>query len=274
MKRVYTWSARPAVRTVTIAGMQAAKGTQKWTQVTANSAEEALAANDAGLDMIICNSQNVEAVRSADTPQFLTAAIALPNFATEADILRETFRALSLGADAIMTARSMKIVEMLAMEDVPVMGHLGLVPRKSTWSDGLRAIGGSGREAFELYRRFKRLEEAGGVLVEAEVIPGPVMLEISGRSALITVSLGSGSGADVDYLFMEDICGDSEKPPRHARAFGNLRAMREELRRERRHALSSFRVAAERGEFPGDSETVAIDQSEFEEFLLLVDGDG
>ena len=166
--------------------------------------------------MIICNSVNVEAVRSANTHQFLTAAMGIPDFPTETDILREAFRALSHGADAVMTARSMAIVEALAREEIPVMGHLGLVPRKSTWTSGLRAIGRNGQEAYELYRKFKRLEEAGGVLVEAEVIPGAVMAEISRRTALITVSLGSGPGGDVDYLFMEDICGDSANPPRHA----------------------------------------------------------
>ena len=271
--RVYTWSARPALRTVTVADMQAQKGKRKWTQVTANSPEEALAAHEAGLDMIICNSANVEAVRSADTPQFLTAAIGLPDFATIDDVLREALRSLSLGADAVLTARSMDVVRALAREDIPVMGHLGLVPRKSTWSGGLRAIGTSGKEAFELFRAFKRLEEAGGVLVEAEVIAGPVMAEISSRVSVITVSLGSGNGGDVDYLFMEDICGDTESPPRHARAFGNLRQRREELRMERVSALTRFREAAEAGEFPGPAETPNIGDAEFESFLELLERD-
>ena len=272
-KRVYTWSARPALRTVTVADMLAQKGKRKWTQVTANSQEEALAAHEAGLDMIICNSANVEVVRSANTPQFLTAAIGLPDFATVDDVLREALRSLSLGADAVLTARSMDVVQALAREDIPVMGHLGLVPRKSTWSGGLRAIGTSGEEAFELFRAFKRLEEAGGVLVEAEVIAGPVMAEISSRVSVITVSLGSGNGGDVDYLFMEDICGDTESPPRHARAFGNLRQRREELRRERVSALTKFREAAEAGEFPGPAETPNIGDAELETFLELLEQD-
>ena len=264
MKRVYTWSAKPALRTVTIAGMQEQKGRRKWTQVTANSAEEAVAAHEAGLDMIICNSANVESVRSACTPQFLTAAIGLPDFPMLADIIREAFRALSRGADAVLTARSMDVVGELAREEIPVMGHLGLVPRKSTWVDGLRAIGRTADEAFELFRRFKRLEEAGGVLVEAEVIPGEIMAEISRRSSLITVSLGSGPGGDVDYLFMEDICGDSENPPRHARAFGDMLSLREKLRFERVSALKAFREAAESGRFPAAQETVAAGESELE----------
>ena len=270
-KRVYTWSARPALRTVTVADMQAQKGKRRWTQVTANSPEEALAAHEADLDMIICNSANVEAVRSVNTPQFLTAAIGLPDFATIDDVLREAFRSLSLGADAVLTARSMDVVRALAREDIPVMGHLGLVPRKSTWSGGLRAIGTSGEEALELFRAFRRLEEAGGVLVEAEVIAGPVMAEISSRVSVITVSLGSGNGGDVNYLFMEDICGDTESPPRHARSFGNLRQRREELRRERVSALTRFRQAAEAGEFPGPAETPNIGDAELETFLELLE---
>ena len=33
------------------------------------------------------------------------------------------------------------IVEILAKEEIPVMCHLGLVPRKSGWKGGLRAVG-------------------------------------------------------------------------------------------------------------------------------------
>ena len=91
--------------------------------------------------MIICNSFNVKHVREGSKNLFLTAALVLNKFVTSEDIMRGAFEALENGADAVMTPRSMKIIEMLANEDVPVMGHLGLVPRKSTWIGGLRAVG-------------------------------------------------------------------------------------------------------------------------------------
>ena len=274
MKNVYTWAARPARRTVTVADLRAGKGRRKFTQVTANTAEEAAAAAEAGLDMIICNSQNTEAVRSGNDTLFLTAAIGLPDFPTEADILREALRALALGADAVLTARSLDVVSMLAREEIPVMGHLGLVPRKSTWVGGLRAVGKTSDEAFELFHRFRRLEEAGAVLVEAEIIPGPVMTEISRRSGLITVSLGSGDGADVMYLFMEDICGEKEHRPRHARAYGDLLGLRRQIREERIRALKAFRADAMGGAFPSDAETARIDAGELEGFLRRLDNAG
>ena len=272
MKRVYTWAAKPAERTVTVADLRAQKNKRKWTQVTANTAEEAAAAEEAGFDMIICNSMNADRVREGSSTLFLTASMGIPDFPTETDILREAFRVLAIGADAVMTARSFDIVRALAREDIPVMGHLGLVPRKSTWTGGLRAIGATGAEAFELYKKFKRLEDAGGTLVEAEVIPAAVMAEISRRSGLITVSLGSGHRGDVDYLFMEDICGDSENPPRHARAFGNLRALREQMHAERVAALQAFRKAAAAGQFPGEAESVGIDPTEVECLVRLIEG--
>ena len=213
MKNIYTWAAKPAKRTFTVGDLKAAKGKRKFTQVTANSVEEADAAEKAGFDMIISNAKNVVPVREGSKNLFLTAALVLNEFVTAEDIMRGAFKALENGADAVMTPRSMHIVEMLAKEDVPVMGHLGLVPRKSTWIGGLRAVGKTANEAYELYQKFKRLENAGAFSAECEVIPENVMGEISKRTDIVTVSLGSGKNADVMYLFMEDICGDTENPP-------------------------------------------------------------
>ena len=90
---------------------------------------------------------------------------------------------------------------------------------------------------------------------------------------MITVSLGSGNGDDVDHLFMKDICGNTESPPRHARAFGNLRQRREELRMERVSALTKFREAAQAGQFPGPAETPNIGDAELETFMDLPERD-
>ena len=53
-------------------------------------------------------------------------------------------------ADALITQRSLKMITLLAKEDIPVMGQLGLVPRKSCWTGGLRAVGKTFVEANEL----------------------------------------------------------------------------------------------------------------------------
>ena len=273
MKKLYTWAGTEVShRNLTVFDIRAAKGKRKLTQVTANTADEAAAAQAAGIDLMIGNSANVEAVRRGSDKLFLTAAIALPNFSTADEVLREAFRVMALGADAVMTQRSLDIVSMLAREDIPVMGHLGLVPRKSTWVGGLRAIGRTADEGFELFQKFQRLEEAGAFAVEAEVIPAAVMAEISKRTKLITMSLGSGGGGDVTYLFMNDICGESDNPPRHARAFGNLRRLHEQIKTERIEALKAFRDAALDGSFPAAAESASINEGELAELRKRLEG--
>ena len=148
--------------------------------------------------MIIGSASNVKKVRGGSKSLFYTAALELHNYPTAEDVLRGAFKALENGADAVMTARSMDVVTMLAKEDVPVMGHLGLVPRKSTWIGGLRAVGKTADEAYELYKKFKRLEDAGAFSAECEVIPENIMGEISKRTSIVTVSLGSGKKADIE----------------------------------------------------------------------------
>jgi len=271
MKNIYTWAAQPAKRTLTVADLKAAKGKKKFTQVTANSHEEAHAAEKAGFDMIICQAKNVLKVREGSKHLFLTASLILNEYVTKEDIMRGAFKALEEGADAVMTPRSMEVVEMLTKEDVPVMGHLGLVPRKSTSLGGMRAIGKTSDEAFDLFQQFKRLENAGAFAAECEVIPENVMGEISKRTNIVTVSLGAGKNADVIYLFMEDICGDTENLPRHSKAYGNLLKLRNEIKLERVRALKAFKKDAMSGIFPGKKQSSNLDKKQLDEFLGKID---
>ena len=266
MKNIYTWAANPAKRTVTVGDIIEAKGKKILTQVTANNSLEAKAAEEAGFDMIIGSASNVKKVREGSKCLFYTAALELHNYPTAEDVLRGAFKALENGADEVMTARSMDIVSMLAKEDVPVMGHLGLVPRKSTWIGGLRAVGKTADEAYELFKNFKRLEDAGAFSAECEVIPENVMGEISKRTSIVTVSLGSGKKADVMYLFMNDICGEQEKSPRHAKAYTNFKKMKDDIEIERVKALKAFIKDSLEGKFPGTENSVNVNEEILENF--------
>ena len=265
-KPIYTWDAKPSRRNLTAADIRACKGNKKLTQTTANTVEEASAAADSEIDMLICGASNVSLVRQGAPYNFLTAALTIPDYPTDDDILCGALKALQNGADSVMTARRLAVVEMLAREDIPVMGHLGLVPRKSTWRGGLRAVGRTASEALELMQDFRDLENAGAFSVEAEVIPADVLTVISSQTSLITVSLGSGPGGDVMYLFQNDICGENPFP-RHARAFGDLAAIAAHMATERRAALSAFRVACMEESFPGWAENAKIPEKELDLFL-------
>jgi 3-methyl-2-oxobutanoate hydroxymethyltransferase len=275
MPRIYDWGAREVERTVTVADLKAARAAGKrYAQVTAETAEEAAAAEQAGIEMVVTRARNVETVRKGSKRVFVTAALGFADAVTRDEIMRTAFKALTDGADAVITARGLDTVSMLAAEDIPVMGHLGLVPRKSTWVGKLRAFGKTGSEAMALFHRFRRLEEAGAFAVECEVVPARVMTEIQRRTGLVTVSLGSGPSADVLFLFTSDICGEEGRRPRHARAYGDLRTLQRRIREERISALTAFRAAVTANDFPGPQEISQIEDDAYEAFISALNKEG
>ena len=272
MPRILDYNGREAVRTVTVADIVGlrAQGRQ-LAQVTASTAAEAAAAEAAGIEMVVCMSDFVPAVRAGSQQVFLTAAIDFSGAVTTDDLLRDALTALGAGADAVITARGLDGVRRLAHEDIPVMGHLGFVPKKSTLFGGVRAVGRTAPEALGLWRKFQELEEAGAFAVECELIPAEVMRTIHERTGLATISLGSGPHADVQFLFTSDICGESERRPRHARAYADLAALHRHIDAERLRALTEFRADVAGGRFPSAAETSTIQDAELAGFVAGLD---
>ncbi|ODT13162.1 MAG: ketopantoate hydroxymethyltransferase [Mesorhizobium sp. SCN 65-12] len=272
MPRIFDFGGREVERSITVAGLRALRQAgQRVAQVTAETADEASAAEAAGVEMVVCRAANVARVREGSRRVFVTAALGFADAVTGDEVLRTAFSAITSGADAVITGRGFDTVRMLANERIPVMGHLGFVPRKSTWVGSIRAVGKTTAEAVELWDQFRRLEDAGAFAVECEIIPADLMAEIHRRTALVTVSLGSGAEADVIFLFTSDICGESARLPRHARAWGNLAALHKQVRDARTDALSAFRGEVDGGSYPGKAETSAIAEEELERFRAFLD---
>ncbi len=265
MPRIFDFGGRDVERSVTVAGLRALKGSGRHVaQVTAETPDEAAAAEAAGIEMVVCRAVNVPKVREGSKKVFVTAALGFADAITGEEVLRTAFSAIVAGADAVITGRGWDTVRMLAAEQIPVMGHLGFVPRKSTWVGGVRAVGKTASEALDLFDRFRRLEDAGAFAVECEIVPAAVMAEINRRTGLVTVSLGSGPEADVIFLFTSDICGEAKRLPRHARAWGDLATLHQQVRDERTRALSAFRAEVASGGFPSSTEVAGIAEDELQ----------
>jgi len=168
---------------------------------------------------LITGYKVIKEIRKVAKQKFITVTISFMEFKTNNEILSASLNALEQGADAVYTARSPQVVEYLSNESIPVMAHLGLVPRKSILTGGLRFFGKTPKEAITLLKSFKSMESAGAFAVEAEVIDEKTLKFISQNSKLITIYLGSSNYGDVNYLFMEDICGENINLPRHAFSF-------------------------------------------------------
>jgi len=232
------------------------------TQATATTGEEAAAVEAAGIDMLGLVSTKVKEARAA-APNIYTIAAMEPELAvTDKEVMREAFRAVMAGADQLYTIRGPRIVEMLAKEGFSVHGHVGLVPRRSVATGGLRVMGKTAEDALSILEDLRRLEDAGAVAAEVECVAAEAMTEISRNTSLITHAIGSGTGADVIFMFTEDICGDNADPPRHARAFGDLLPLREAIAAERLRALSAYQEAVGNGTFQDDSVSVGMSPGE------------
>ena len=119
---------------------------------------------------------------------------------------------MKFGGDAIMCQWSPKFTAAATDAGVPIQGHAGLVPRRSTWTGGLKAVGKTLKEAYWVYDQIELIEKAGAYAVEVEVIPEKLLKEISKRTTLLTSSIGAGSGGDIQFLFAEDILGNNPPP--------------------------------------------------------------
>src|SRR5437763_3705020 len=147
------------------------------------------------------------------------------------------FRALELGASSVYCSASPFLIEAMARERIPVVGHLGMVPRHVTWTN-YRGIGKTAAEAKQLYQRMKDLENAGAYAAELELVPHNLARFLCSRTKMILMSLGSGTGCDTQFLFSDDILGDyEERIPRHAKSYRNFA---EEYRRLQRERIAAF----------------------------------
>jgi 3-methyl-2-oxobutanoate hydroxymethyltransferase len=236
------------------------RGVRQLTQVHVMSAEEASACAEAGIDIVGTDvGPNLSSIAAAAGGCFVQCGIPHGSISSPAEAIRTAFDALDQGASAIYTSASIGVVAALAAEGVPVVGHIGLVPNRATWTN-FRAIGKTLDEATQLYRDLKKLEKAGAFAVEIEVVPAHIAAELTRRTTMLTMSMGSGSGCNTQYLFSDDILGENTgHVPRHAKIYRDFAAKRRELHAEAVGAFSEFRADVADGTFPAEQHLVPLD---------------
>jgi 3-methyl-2-oxobutanoate hydroxymethyltransferase len=263
----------------TVYDLQRCKGQRVLTHIHVKSPEEARAAEEAGVDLMSCSFDSPEA--QARLPRLVEAApssflsAATPHgMATPEEAIRTGFRALEAGASSVYCSASPFIIEAMAREGIPVVGHLGLVPRHVTWTS-YRAIGRTVAEAAELHRRMKTLENAGAYAAELEVVPHNLARFLSSRTKLLLMSLGSGTGCDTQFLFSDDILGDyDERLPRHAKAYRDFAAEHRRLQQERLAAFQEYIADVREGRFPERSHLVEMDDALLQQFMGEISSGG
>jgi len=247
----------------TVYDLQQLKGKRCLTHIHVKSPEEASAAEAAGLDLLSCSFDSPESQARfpnlvATAPNSFLSCATPHGLASPAEAIRVGFKAIELGASSVYCSASPRIIKAMTDERLPVVGHLGLVPRHVTWTN-YRAIGKTADEAVQLYDQMKRLEDAGAYAAEIEVVPHQLASYLASQTSMILMSLGSGSGCDTQFLFSDDILGDyEERPPRHAKAYRDFAAEHQRLQQERIAAFKEYVDDVNEGRFPDRSHTIEM----------------
>lgn len=277
LTRVMTLGGAYGTRNYTVKGLRDQKGKRVLCETLPFSPEEAAAAEEAGIDTMKVRFDpkqpgSAAEIRKAAPNTFMAFSVPLIAAASPEEAVRLGYDAMAIGADAIMCQWSPRFIEAAAEAGIPVQGHAGLVPRRSTWTGGLRAVGKTLDEAVWVYREIKSFENAGAYAVEVEVIPEELLTEITKRTTLLTSSIGGGKGGDIQFLFAEDILGNNAPPyPRHSKQYRDIYKMKQDMQRERVGGFKDFIADVRDGQFPAREHIIKAADGLVDDFLGAID---
>ncbi|MDH3753049.1 MAG: 3-methyl-2-oxobutanoate hydroxymethyltransferase [Acidimicrobiia bacterium] len=258
---------------LTVKDLLALKGQRQLTQVYVRNPGEAAACEAAGIDLIVTEEgSDVAAIRAAAPETFFTVGLLYGRYPSVVDAMRGAYGAMSIGADCIYCPLSLEYVRSMAAEAVPVTGHVGFVPYKSTWFGGFKAVGKTAPEALKVYDLALAHQDVGAIGVEVEIVPQEVAAEITRRLDILTLGMGAGPGCDAQYLFATDILGDNTGHiPRHAKVYRDHKSEYERLHRDAIAAFGEFKADVDSGTYPASDHVLRADESELAAFVQALE---
>ncbi|TIL31442.1 3-methyl-2-oxobutanoate hydroxymethyltransferase [Mesorhizobium sp.] len=258
----------------TVADLRAMKGKRQLTMLRVLTMDEAEAAERAGVDIVSVPPELLL------NPQYRDAAPSLftmpgDNFyeiGTADDFVRWAFRLYKASADAVYCSAGFATVKRLADDNIPVIGHVGLIPSRATWTGGFKAVGKTADSAMQIFEAVKQYEAAGAIGAEIEVVPVEVAKAISERTSLIMLSMGAGTGCNAQYLFADDILGQNRgHMPRHSKVYRNFAAEYDRLQAERIAAFSEYVADVNSLAYPEDKHVLHMDPDQLGQFVEKID---
>jgi 3-methyl-2-oxobutanoate hydroxymethyltransferase len=156
--------------------------------------------------------------------------------------------------------RSAKTIEALVRAGIPVMGHIGLTPQAINTLGKVRVQGKSREQARQLLADALAVQEAGAFAIVLELVPEQLAAAITERLRIPTIGIGAGAGCDGQIQVINDTLGFGDWTPKHARKYADLRGTI-------LGAIEQYRADVEAGTFPGEAETVRMDEAILDEVL-------
>jgi 3-methyl-2-oxobutanoate hydroxymethyltransferase len=149
------------------------------------------------------------------------------------------------GAHAVkLEGLQLDLVHRLTEIGIPVMAHVGLTPQ-SVYGMGGYKVQGRGEAAQKVLEQAVQLEKSGAFSIVLEAMPAELAQEITASLQIPTIGIGAGPSCDAQVLVINDLLGLTEKPPKLAKAYANLRGVITE-------AVEAFQRDVAAGTFPDE----------------------
>lgn len=156
------------------------------------------------------------------------------------------------GCDAVKLEggdRIGEVVRHLIKVGIPVMGHLGLTPQSINIFGTYVTRGTDKKEALQIQKDAKILEQSGCFSVVLEKIPATLAKKITALLKIPTIGIGAGAHCDGQILVTYDMIGmNVDFHPRFVRTYMNLAD-------DLKNAFSRFIKDVKKKTFPSQKES-------------------
>jgi len=166
---------------------------------------------------------------------------------TVEDGLRNAKQFLEAGAHGVkIEGNRPEVVEALIEAEIPVMGHVGMLPQRA---ETYHVKGKEHEEAAEIFQDALNLDKLGVFSIVLECMPESLAKKITEEVKAPTIGIGAGKHCDGQVLVVNDMLGlDESFKPKYVKRYAHLNKVIED-------AVAEFVKEVSAGKYPDEKHT-------------------
>lgn len=166
--------------------------------------------------------QMVSAVRRGAPQIHVIADLPFESVQSSTQVVEDSLKFLEAGADSVkIEGYHPPLLEALFKNNIPVMGHLGLLPQTAK---SFKMISGQTEEVTELVKTAEIIRHTPLYALVLENIEASIAQQITSLLEIPTIGIGAGPHTSGQILVLHDVLGlHAHKLPPFAKKFAHLR---------------------------------------------------
>ena len=149
-------------------------------------------------------------VRRGVSKAILMSDLPINTYRSPEEAVQNGIHLMEAGADAIKLEGGLgqlEKIKAMTASDIPVIGHLGMLPQRVREEGGYKKKGKTREEADLLLQAASALQDAGALMVVLESIQSDIASQITEQIDLPTIGIGSGSNCTGQIRVLHDVIG-------------------------------------------------------------------